>query len=90
MHSLRDRENLHNILERKVDSAVRGERMAQQKCVAESGVEARNWKRRNSDIAFHEINQEFESQRFQLHQASRWQIRLREMNQLVWRIGIEK
>ena len=27
---------------------------------------------RNSDIAFQEINQEFESQRFQLHQASRW------------------
>ena len=31
VHSLRDRENLHKILERKVDLAVRGERMAQQK-----------------------------------------------------------
>ena len=30
-HSLRDRENLQKTLERKVDSAVRGERMAQQK-----------------------------------------------------------
>ena len=27
---------------------------------------------RNSDSAFQEINQEFESQRFQLQQASRW------------------
>ena len=32
----------------------------------------RNWEKRNSDIAFHEINQEFESQRLQRHQASRW------------------
>ena len=38
----------------------------------EAEVEARNWEKRNSDIAFREINQEFESQRFQLHQASRW------------------
>ena len=27
---------------------------------------------KNSDFAFQEINQEFETQRFQLHQASRW------------------
>ena len=45
--------------------------MAQQKLYeAEAEVEARNWEK-NSHIAFHEINQEFESQRFQLHQASR-------------------
>ena len=30
----------------------------------------RNWERRNSDIIFQAINQEFESQRFQLHQSS--------------------
>ena len=51
VHSLKDRENLQN-------SAVRGERMAQQKLYeAEAEVEARNWEKRNSDIAFQEINQ---------------------------------
>ena len=56
-------EKIHRkILEQKVDSAIRGERKAQQKLYE---VEARNWEKRNSDIAFHEINQEFESQRFQ-------------------------
>ena len=65
MHSLR--ENLQKFLERKVDSAVRGERMAQQTLYeAEAEVEASNWDKRNSDIAVH-----VESQRFQLHQASR-------------------
>ena len=75
VHSLKDRENLQKIFERKVDSAVRGERerMAQQKMYeAEAEVQARNWEKRNSDIAFQEINPEFESQRFQLHQGSRW------------------
>ena len=49
------------------------EREAQQTLYqAEAGVEARNWEKRNSDFAFQEINQEFESQRFQLHQASIW------------------
>ena len=38
----------------------------------EAEIEARNWEKRHSEIAFREINQEFESQRFQLHQASRW------------------
>ena len=72
LRTLRDREN-HKILERKVDLVVRGERMAQQKLYeAETEVEARNWEKRNSDIAFQEINQEFEPQRFQQHQASRW------------------
>ena len=46
--------------------------MAQQNLYeAEGEVEARNWEKRKSDIAFQEINKEFESQRFQLHQASR-------------------
>ena len=35
--------------------------MAQQKlCEAVAGVEARCWEKRNSDVALHEINQEFE------------------------------
>ena len=47
--------------------------MAQQKLYeAEAEVEARNSVKRNSEFAFREINQEFESQRSQLHQASRW------------------
>ena len=73
VHSLKDRENLQKILERIVDSAVRGQRMAQQKLhEAEAEAEAGNWEKRRQDIAFQEINQEFESQRFQQHQASRW------------------
>ena len=66
-------ENLQKIFDRKVDSAVGGERICQQKLFeAEAVVEARNWGKRNSDVAFQEIKQEFESQRFQLHHASRW------------------
>ena len=46
--------------------------MTQQKMYeAEAEVEARMWEKRNSDFDSQEINQEFESQRFQLHQASR-------------------
>ena len=67
--------------------------MAQRKLYeAEAEVEARNWLKKNSDFAFHEINQEFEPQRLQQHQASRWadQVQRDTINQLVWRIGIEK
>ena len=65
MHSLRDREKLQKILERKLDLAVRGEREAQQKLYqAEAEVEARNWQKQRQNFAFQEINQEFESQRF--------------------------
>ena len=47
--------------------------MAQQKmCEAEAVAEAKNWEQRNSEFACREIIQEFEAQRFQLHQASRW------------------
>ena len=71
VHSLKDKENLQKIFERKVDLAVQGERAAQQKKFeAEAKVDARNWEKRNSDIAFREINQEFESQRYQLQQAA--------------------
>ena len=42
------------------------------KCLNEAEVEARNWEKRNADVALYEVNQEFESQRFQLQQASRW------------------
>ena len=46
VHSLKDRENLQKIFEGKVDSAVRGEMMAQRKLYeAEAEVEARTGKR---------------------------------------------
>ena len=49
MHSLKDRANLQKILEQEVDSAVRGEIMAQRKLYeAEAEVEARNLEKRNS------------------------------------------
>ena len=35
-------------------------------------MEARTWEKHSQDFAFREIYQEFEPQRFQLHQASRW------------------
>ena len=66
--------------------------MAQQKLhEAEAEVEARNWEKQGQDIASQEINQEFESQRFQLHQASRWaeQAQKDEFS-LYGEIGIEK
>ena len=73
VQTLKDRQIIHKILERKAAIAVRGERMAQQRLYeAEAEVEARNWEKRNSDIAFQEINQEFEYRRNQLQQASRW------------------
>ena len=75
----RRRKSQKKNLERKVDSAVRGEMMAQRKLYeAEAEVEARNWEKRNSDFASQEIHQQFESQRFQVQQASRW-IRLKEI-----------
>ena len=48
----------------------RPRRREAQQILYQAEAEARNWERRNSDFAFREINQEFESQRFQLHQAS--------------------
>ena len=35
-------------------------------------MEVKHWEKRNSDMALCEVNQEFESQRFQLQQANRW------------------
>ena len=56
VHSLKDRENLQKILGRKVDLAVRGERIAHQK-LYHAEAEAKNWEKRNSDFAFQGINQ---------------------------------
>ena len=46
----RDRQNLHKILERNAELAVRGEKLAQQRlCWAD--VEVTHWEKRNSDLA---------------------------------------
>ena len=62
--------NLHEILERKVDSAVRGSESSSVKNVWSWGWGKKLGKATSEN--FREINQDFESQRFQLHQASRW------------------
>ena len=68
-----DRDSLRKILERKVDLAIRGDKEAQHKLYqAGAEKEAKNWEKRNRDCSIQEINQEFESQRFLLNQASRW------------------
>ena len=51
MYSLKDRENLWKIFERKVDSAVRGEMMAQRK-VYEAETEARDCEKRILTLLF--------------------------------------
>ena len=50
--SSRDRHNLHKILERSAELAVRGGELAQQRLYkAEADVEVEHWEKRNSDIA---------------------------------------
>ena len=73
VQTLRDRQHFHKILERKAELTVRGEKLARQRFFeAEADVEVKHWEKRNSEVAPYDINQEFESQRFQQHQASRW------------------
>ena len=53
VQTLKDRQNLHKILERKAELAVRGEKLAQQRLYeAEADVELKHWEKRNSDTAF--------------------------------------
>ena len=71
VQTLKDRQNLHKIFERKAELAVRREKLAQPRLYeAEADVEVKHWEKRNSDIALYDINQEFESQRLQLQQAN--------------------
>ena len=71
--TLKERQNIPKILERKAEMAARGEKLAQQRSYdAEADVEVTHWEKRISDIALDEINQEFESQRHQLQQANQW------------------
>ena len=73
VQTLRDRQTLHKILERKAELAVRGEKIALQRFFkAGADVQVTHWEKRDSDIAPYEINQELESQRLQLQQANQW------------------
>ena len=52
VQTLRDRQHLHKILERKAELAVRGEKLAQQRLFeTEADVEVKHWEKRISDIA---------------------------------------
>ena len=88
VRTLRHRQNLHKILERKAELAVGREKLAEQRLYeAEADVEVKHWGKRNSDTALYEINQEFESQRLQLQQANQWTDQAqRQKNKLVWRL----
>ena len=74
VQTLLDRQNLHEFLERKAESARRGESAAQKRLPeAEADLEIRRWEQKNSEIApFHESHRELESQRLQLQQANQW------------------
>ena len=52
-------------------------------------MEVNHWEQRNSDMALCEVNQEFESQRFQLQQAIRSADHAqRDEKKLVWRLEL--
>ena len=71
--TMSDKQNLHEYLERKAESAVRGEIAAHKRlCEAEAGMEMRRWEQKNSEVALYESHRELESQRLQLHQAHQW------------------
>ena len=62
--SMRDRENLHKILERKAESSIQGKNEAQKNYQRlKADVEIRRWEQRSSEIALHESHRELETQR---------------------------
>ena len=68
-----DRQNLHEFLARKDESAVQGEIAAQKRLSeADSDLEIRRWDQKNSEIALYESHRELESRRLQQHQADQW------------------
>ena len=71
VQTLRDIENLHKILERKAELAVRRENAAQNK-VSEAETEMEKEKFRSSQKAFFETHRALESQRMHAHQANQW------------------
>ena len=52
VQTLKDRQNIHKILEVKADLAVRGEKLAKQRLFeAEADVEVKHWEKKHSDMA---------------------------------------
>ena len=65
-----DKQNLHKHLERKAESAVRGENAAQKRLSeAEAGIDG---EQKGSELALCHTHQELASQRLQQHQANQW------------------
>ena len=71
--SMRDRENLHKILEREAESSIQGENEAQKNYQRLKLMwKLERWEQRSSEIALHESYRELETQRLQLLQANIW------------------
>ena len=65
-----DKQNLHEHLERKAESAVRGENAAQERLSeAEADIDG---EQKGSELALCHTHQELESQRLQQHQVNQW------------------
>ena len=92
VHSLRDRKSPKKTLNGKLTRpSEEREWLSKKLCEAEADVEARNWEKRNSDIAFHEINQDFEISTISpTSSESTGRPGSERSNQLAWRLGIEK
>ena len=68
VQTLKGRQNLHKFLERKAEFSRSRRKIRSEKRLseAEADMEAREWEKRNSDIALYAKKQELESQRLQL------------------------
>ena len=90
-HSLKDRKNLQKILERKVDSAVRGEMMAHRKLYeAEAEAEARNWEKKYRLCFSGDQSRIWISAISTTPSKSMGRSVSERQDMFVWRIGIEK
>ena len=70
VQTMSDRQSLHEFLQRKAESSVRGESAAQKRLSeAEADLEIRRWEQKNSEIARYESHRELESPRLQLHKS---------------------
>ena len=80
MQTLKDRQNLHEFLERKAEFAARGEKSAQTRLSeAEAEMEIGNWEKRNSDLALHEISRSLNSGDYSYNKRNNGLIRLKEI-----------
>ena len=58
-----ERRSLHNYLERKAESAVQGENVAQKRSEAEAKKEIKSWEQKSSEMTLYETHRELESQK---------------------------